>query len=150
MRHYTHCDIQLKVETIDALKNWNIQKPSITQDQKFLRILLLDMFTTNVLRNSSMKNLDAGKIRFARGSILFFVFDDIILVPKANLVTVSFFSVDVFRQRVGADAARASRFNALVNGYCTFLQNKATAKKQNKAAKSSISCKPSKPPTYNC
>lgn len=145
MRHYTHCDIQLKVETIDALKNWNIHKPSIAQDQKFLRLLLLDMFTTNVLRNSSLKNLDAGKIRFARGSILSLVFDDIILVMKSEFgYRFIFFFVDVFRRRIGADAARASRFNALVNSYCTFLHNKAAAKKQNKEANSSSSCtKPS-------
>lgn len=66
-RHYTHCNIQLRVETVDALKIWNAEKPTIRQDKKFLRLLVLDIFGTKLLMSSSMGRLDARKIRFARG-----------------------------------------------------------------------------------
>lgn len=72
-RHYTHCNIELKVEAVDALKNWNVKKPTIALDQKFLRLLLLDIFKAKVLQESSLKNLDAGKLRFARGLIPLFI-----------------------------------------------------------------------------
>lgn len=68
-RHYTHCGIKLKLIVVDALKRWNIRNPVIGYDVKFVRMLLLDIFGTKLLKNSTTINaLDAEKIRFIRGN----------------------------------------------------------------------------------
>lgn len=67
-RHYTHCDIELTRVTVDTLNKWNRSKPSIVQDTKFLKLLLVDIFKTKLLKESNLTNLDDQKIRFIRGT----------------------------------------------------------------------------------
>lgn len=66
-RNYIHCDIVMRVVALDKLKMWNNNNRTIDYDEKFLRLLLLDVFGMKVLKVSSLEDLDAGKIRFARG-----------------------------------------------------------------------------------
>lgn len=71
-RHYTHCNITLRVETVDSLKKWNVdeRKATILGDRQFLRLLLLNIFGTKLLVRSSMKNLCEDKNRFGRGDFI--------------------------------------------------------------------------------
>lgn len=69
-RHYTHCDIELTRVAVDTLNKWNRNKPGIVQDTKFLKLLLVDIFKTKLLRESNLTFLDDQKIRFARGMFL--------------------------------------------------------------------------------
>lgn len=66
-RRYGHCDIVLYFPIINQLKKWN-KRNDVTDDDKFVKALLINVFSTNLLkRSTSLKDLDAGKIRFVRG-----------------------------------------------------------------------------------
>lgn len=68
-RYYTHCDVRMRVETVDTLKKWNIHRTTLDDDKRFLRLLLLEIFTSHVLNESSAESLEAldtAKIRLAR------------------------------------------------------------------------------------
>lgn len=67
-REYVHGDIKLRLPVIDKLKKWNKLHSDIHYDIRFLRLILVDIFTTDVLAKSSIANLDREKVRFIRGS----------------------------------------------------------------------------------
>lgn len=69
-RHYTHDGIKLKLITVDTLKKWNAKSPTIQHDKKFVRLLLLDIFGTKLLKapTTTIRTLQTGKIRFIRGN----------------------------------------------------------------------------------
>lgn len=71
-RHYTHDGIKLKLITVDTLKKWNAKSPTIDHDKKFVRLLLLDIFGTKLLKapTTRIATLHAGKIRFIRGNYI--------------------------------------------------------------------------------
>lgn len=48
---------------------WN-RTNKIGDDEKFVRMLLLDLFGVKHLRESSLKTLSTEKIRFVRGTFL--------------------------------------------------------------------------------
>lgn len=68
-RHYVHSNILLKVVSVDALKKWNAEKNMLQHDKRFIRMMLLDVFGTKLLKSSSLAELDANKIRFIQGFI---------------------------------------------------------------------------------
>lgn len=115
----------MKVETIDTLKKWNISRQAINDDTRFLRLLLLEVFTAHVLIKSSVKSLDADKIRFTRGlyALLLLFFDRLFQFPFYCHLT------DIFLKRVGDNTARASRFNSICDAYCEHIRNKNNNKK---------------------
>lgn len=66
-RHYIQSNIKLKVVTVDTLKKWNVERPTVLHDVKFLKLLLLDVFTIKGLRSSNSHTLNEGKTRFVQG-----------------------------------------------------------------------------------
>lgn len=66
-REYVHADIKIRLPVIDKLKKWNKLNSDIHYDMKFVRLILVDIFTTDVLAKSTLANLDREKIRFIRG-----------------------------------------------------------------------------------
>lgn len=73
-RQYNHCGISLNGSVVATLKEWNVNK-GILYDAKFVRVLLVNVFTTKVLAQSSLsesltyESLDPDKIRFIRGNV---------------------------------------------------------------------------------
>lgn len=65
-REYNHAGIILRRPVVDKLKTWNV-KNSLHDDDRFVRLLLVDIFTCAVLKTSSFASLDREKIRFIRG-----------------------------------------------------------------------------------
>lgn len=67
-REYIHAGIRLRLPIVDKLKKWNSKNPSVNGDEKFIKLIMVDIFTTHMLAESSIDTLDKDKIRFARGS----------------------------------------------------------------------------------
>lgn len=67
-RDYTHVGVQLRRPVVDKLHQWNENKKSSVQyDVKFIKLLLIDVFTSAVLVKSSINSLDQEKVKFVRG-----------------------------------------------------------------------------------
>lgn len=65
-------NIKLSRVVVDKLKEWNKNKNDCEHDTKFVRLLLLSIFTSNVLRDHNgvaVRDLDEKKLRFTRGLI---------------------------------------------------------------------------------
>lgn len=66
-RQYVHGDICLQSAVVDNLKKWNRKHSTVHHDVKFIKVLLIDVFTTERLSQSTIDNLDLDKMRFIRG-----------------------------------------------------------------------------------
>lgn len=66
-RRYLHCNIVLQLAVIDNLKKWNLKNPTLDHDDKFVKFLSIRVFTSKVLKQSTLRDLDEEKIRFVRG-----------------------------------------------------------------------------------
>lgn len=66
-RNYVHCQITLSVVVVDKLKEWNISRSTILRDKKFVRLLLINVIGSLVLKESTAESLDVEKLRFIRG-----------------------------------------------------------------------------------
>lgn len=80
-RHYKlqHCDVTLKRQTLEDLKDWNVAYPTILYDSKYVKKLLMDVFGLkclvkssvggNMARNANVQHeaLDKIKLKFVRG-----------------------------------------------------------------------------------
>lgn len=67
-RYYLHSNIELELAVVDTLKKWNKKHETIYHDDKFVRLLLVNIFKSKLLAMSSLNTLDRCKIRFIRGS----------------------------------------------------------------------------------
>lgn len=52
---------------VDKLKKWNLKKQNIQHDDNFIKLLLVDVYTSNVLAKSSVGSLNPDKLCFIRG-----------------------------------------------------------------------------------
>lgn len=62
-----HAGIKLRRPVVDNLINWNKKQASVLHDEKFVKLLLVDVFKTESLAKSTLNTLDQEKIRFVRG-----------------------------------------------------------------------------------
>lgn len=105
------------------MKNWNKKQASVLYDEKFVKLMLVDVFKTESLAKSTLNTLDQDKIRFIRGVYA--------LIEESNPIfidPISFSCVDIFNLRCRSNVARASRFNAIVNTYCDNMRKKKNKK----------------------
>lgn len=66
-RNYVHPNIELDLAVVDTLKRWNKKHTTIKHDEKFIKLLLVHIFTSQLLAVSSLNRLEPRKIRFIRG-----------------------------------------------------------------------------------
>lgn len=118
-RQYLHCNIRLRLPIIDTLKRWNKKHATVHHDNKFVKLLLVDVFGAKSLKLSSLSSLDPNKIRFIRGT--FFIYEKSTETEKKYEFV--FHISDIFFKRVGSDIGRACRFNSIVNNYCLSLRS---------------------------
>lgn len=57
----------MRLVTVDTLKNWNKNSPTVIHDTKFIKWLLIEIFGAKIVRVATLGTLDAEKIRFIRG-----------------------------------------------------------------------------------
>lgn len=66
-RECTHGGVKLRLPVVDKLKQWNKKEASIHHDKKFIKILMVDVFSSALLAESTIDSLDVEKLRFIRG-----------------------------------------------------------------------------------
>lgn len=85
-RIYTYQNIRISVAVIDNLKKKKYS--SVVHDEKFLKLLLLSTFTSKTLKAAkTIHELDASKLRFARGKI--FEFEPLQLTAPAAVIKIN-------------------------------------------------------------
>lgn len=67
-RQYLFANIRLRLAVVDKLKQWNKNRPTLHHDDKFVKVLLIDIFGVAILEKSSFSALDSDKIKFIRGT----------------------------------------------------------------------------------
>lgn len=132
-RQYVFADIKLRLEVIDTLERWNKSNATVLYDNKFVALLLVDVFKTKKLKVSTLSELDERKIRFIRGSFPDYSFHFPVKAKfRIHIHYIYLFLfrsiLDLFCKRVGSDPARASRFNSIVEHYCETLRKKKKMK----------------------
>lgn len=68
-RQYLFGGIRLRLAVVDKLKQWNNNRGTLHHDDKFVKVLLVDIFGVEILQSSTFSSLDSDKIRFIRGSL---------------------------------------------------------------------------------
>lgn len=114
----------LKSNTVEALKIWDMQYPTIIYDRKYLKELAKDVFGLECLAKSSVGGtpsrnvkkqhapLNPTKLKFMRGKYLILIFT---FCQIGNLCTSA---TDIFTYRTGGDISRSGRFTEIMNKHC--------------------------------
>lgn len=67
-RCYCQNNIRIELGVVNILKSWNEKKNTIRYDDKFVKLLLVTIFTTRLLKLASdHSDLDQAKLRFIHG-----------------------------------------------------------------------------------
>lgn len=89
-RFYELDGIRLRNKSIECLKKWNQDTPEIKFDNRFIKLLLLDNFSTHILRNSSVggavahnggvqhASLNPDRVKFIQGMNLYHLINQVL------------------------------------------------------------------------